>query len=127
MKKNGLIVDSQITASSFKYLASAVNGRLFSTSISNVSHGGWIPSDADNDPWLQVDFIVNVTVTTIYTQGSFDKPYFVKNYTIAFGYQRDIFEDYKVGGAVKVGHEKTGGWLFTEGWIVFLFPSLFFF
>ncbi len=104
MRNHGLIRASQITASSSKYLASAANGRLHLQSIENVRRGGWIPSHDDDDPWLQVDFVANVTVTAIATQGCSTEQHWVKDYTVAFGYDRNVLEEYKVGGVVKVGY-----------------------
>ena len=67
-----------------------------------VEHGGWIAADDDSDPWLQVDFRTNVTVTALATQGLDSGIAWLTNYTFAYGQHRDNLEDYKVDGKVKV-------------------------
>ncbi|XP_028416914.1 EGF-like repeat and discoidin I-like domain-containing protein 3 [Dendronephthya gigantea] len=61
-----LILDAQLSASSSKSSSfAAANARLNST---NPSVGGWMPAEDDLDPWLQVDFIGETTVTAIRIQ-----------------------------------------------------------
>ena len=67
-----------------------------------VEHGGWIAADNDNDPWLQVDFRKKVTITAVVTQGLDSGIAWVTNYTLAYGQDKDHFEDYEVNGKVKV-------------------------
>ena len=67
-----------------------------------VEHGGWIAADGDNDPWFQVDFRTNVTITALVTQGLDSGIAWVTNYTLAYGQHRHYFEDYRVDGKVKV-------------------------
>ena len=67
-----------------------------------VEHGGWIAADGDNDPWLQVDFRTNVTITAVVTQGLDSGFAWVTNYSLAYGQDKDQLEDYKIGGKVKV-------------------------
>ena len=106
--QDGMIVDSQIAASSSKYfLSGASNARL---NLTETTYGGWIAADQDSDPWLQVNFISNVTVTGIATQGLEDGQHWVNNYTVVFGYDRDSLNDYKVNGAIKV-HSKENSFI----------------
>lgn len=71
---------------------------------SYVRHGGWIVADDDSDPWFQVDFRTNVTVTALITQGLDSGIGWVTNYTLAYGYDKDDLQDYNynVDGEIKV-------------------------
>ena len=101
--KSGLILDSQITASSSNSsVAGAWNGRLDITTINNVRYGGWIAADYDNDPWLEVDFISNVTVSAIATQGLEGGQQWVKSFTVNFGYKRNVKHNFKIDRETKV-------------------------
>ena len=90
------ILDSQISASSsMSYTSGPGNARIFLTAIPGVRDGGWIAADHDNEPWLQVDFIVNVTVTTLEMQGLSDSSHLVTKYTLAYGDDGETFSYYK--------------------------------
>ncbi|XP_028418372.1 lactadherin-like [Dendronephthya gigantea] len=90
--KNNLILDSQINASSSRfYTSGAGNGRLNLTTIPNVRHGGWIAADGDKNPWFQVDFITNVTVSALLVQGLSGTAYGVTKYTIASSDDGKVF------------------------------------
>ncbi len=93
-----LLMDGQFTASSSKDNKSeASHARL------NLDKGGWMPAEDDRNPWLQIDFILNVTITAIATQGlTGTNMSFVANYTLDFGYDGANFEDYKYNGFTKV-------------------------
>ena len=67
-----------------------------------VEHGGWIAADDDKDPWFQVDFRTNATVTALVTQGLDSGIAWVTNYTLAYGQDSDHLEDYMIDGKVKV-------------------------
>ena len=67
-----------------------------------VRHGGWIAADDDNDPWFQVDFRTNVTVTALVIQGLDSGIAWVTKYSLAYGHGRYDMQDYKVDGRVKV-------------------------
>jgi hypothetical protein len=91
-----LILNSQMKVSSSKfYTSGAENGRKGLTAIPNVRHGGWIAADHDSDPWFQVDFIVNVTVSILYMQGLSGTNHSVTKYTIASSDDGKTFSDYK--------------------------------
>ena len=95
--KNNLILDSQINVSSSKfYTSGAGSGRKDLASISNVRHGGWIAADDDKNPWFQVDFITNVTVSILFIQGLSHTTEGVTKYTIASGDDGKIFSVYKM-------------------------------
>ena len=90
------ILDSQIRASSLmSYTSGPGNARLHLTAIPGVRDGGWIAADHDSKPWLQVDFIVNVTVSSLKMQGSADTSHRVTKYTLAYGDDGETFIDYK--------------------------------
>ena len=98
-----LIVDSQLTASSSRSPTSgAWNARLNLTRITDIRDGGWIAADDDKDPWLLIDFIANVTITAIVSQGVHGGQHWVKNYTVSFGFHRNFLQDYKADGMIKV-------------------------
>jgi hypothetical protein len=98
------ILDSQILASSTKdyQTSGAAYARLNLTTIGNISSDSWIAAENDNDPWLQVDFISNVTISEISTQGLENRSSYVTSYALAFGNKSDSLQDYQVNGQVKV-------------------------
>ena len=101
--QNGMILDSQISASSSKNtIAGPWNARLNLTTEENLNSGGWIVADHDKHPWLQIDFIANVTVTAIATQGLDGGQHKTLNYTVSFGFDRDFLKNYTVNGQIKV-------------------------
>ena len=67
-----------------------------------VEHGGWIAADGDNNPWLQVDFRTNVTITAVVTQGLDSGFAWVTNYSLAYGQDKDHVKNYSVEGEVRV-------------------------
>ena len=91
------ILDDQIFASSTKdcQTSGAANARLYLIGISNVRNSGWIAAENDENPWLLVDFISNVTISEISTQGSNNGNSYVTSYTLAFGGKRDSFQEYQ--------------------------------
>jgi hypothetical protein len=127
-----LIVDSQLTVSSFKDSTSdpdqarlnvnsttqtistiSVNVTAFNATMnitSNVTtmttfyvyHGGWIAAENDNNPWFQVDFRTNATVSALITQGLDSGVAWVTAYSLAYGHDKDDLQDYKIDGRVKV-------------------------
>ena len=102
--QNGLIHDSQITASSHKYHStSPPSGRLHQ----QVSHttnqlAGWCIDSGDPDPWFQVDFIAKVFVDEVQTQGRGDKISYVETYNLLYGDDGDNFTEYSENGPPKV-------------------------
>ncbi|CAB3985111.1 Hypothetical predicted protein [Paramuricea clavata] len=103
-----VVLDFQLSASSSKYsLSAADKGRLnlnytFNTTTSEIeTYGGWIAADDDNVPWLQVDFITNVTISGIATQGEDEGEAWVTSYEISYGYSKNSLQDYQVDGQVK--------------------------
>ena len=99
--KDRLILDSQIYVSSSKddVTSGVTNARLSST---NVLNSGWIPAQNDNDPWLMVDFISNVTISEISTQSSENGTSYVSSYSLAFKDGRGSLYHYQVNGRLKV-------------------------
>jgi hypothetical protein len=104
-----VVLDFQLSASSSKYsLSGADKGRLnlnytFNTTTSEIeTYGGWIAAEDDSVPWLQVDFITNVTISGISTQGEDEGEAWVTSYEISYGYSKNSLLDYQVDGQVKV-------------------------
>ena len=96
--ENGLILDSQLSASSAKYsyYSSATRGRLNSTNgtLASERYSGWIAADNDHAPWFQVDFLSNVTVTAMVTQGLASGESYVKEFTVDFNSSEGGHQDY---------------------------------
>ena len=91
-----VILDSQINISSSKYyISGAGSGRKNLTTIPNVRHGGWIAADGDKNPWFQVDFITNVTVSIFLVQGLSGTADGVTKYTIGSSDDGKVFSVYK--------------------------------
>ena len=106
--QNGQIKDAQLSSSSVK--PSNWDPLRFATANSRLNNPDtyrwdiWLPLPTDTNKWLQVDFIANVTVSAIQTQGrdfadSFD---LVKSYTISYGYDSPDLEPYEEFGITKV-------------------------
>ena len=97
--ENGQIKDDQIRASSrYNHQFAASNGRL----NLNVESGAWAYLRSDQNPWLQVDFMENTTVTAISTQGQRNFDHWVKNYTVSYSSNGTYFQFYEVNGQIKV-------------------------
>ena len=94
--ENGLIMDSQLNASSEKYyyFSGAASGRFNSKTMPNHRLGGWIAAEDDTAPWFQVNFINNATITAIVTQGLETGENYVKEYTVAFNSSETGFQNY---------------------------------
>ena len=67
-----------------------------------VRYGGWVAAMADNDPWFEVDFIANATVSAILTQGLDNGTSRVTKYAVAYGYNKLNLQNYSVDGKMKV-------------------------
>ena len=97
--ESGKIVDSQITASSI-YSSSyeAHFGRL------NVQAGQtcWAAGGLDLNQWLQVDFLLNVTLCKVATQGRHNYPQWVESFSLSYSMDGSTFENYKQCGEDKV-------------------------
>ena len=91
--ESGLILDRQLSASSSDEKNSRPkNGRLNFNSTSE-EYGGWMASSWDNNPWFMVDFISNVTLTSIILtkpDSVSQKP--VEEFEIAYGNDGVLFE-----------------------------------
>ena len=94
--ENGLIMHSQLSASSemYYYFSGPASGRFNSQTVPNHRIGGWIATDDDTAPWFQVDFITNATITAIITQGLDTGENYVKEYTVAFNYSETGLQNY---------------------------------
>ena len=100
--ENHLILDSQLTASSSKYSTSdASNSRLNANTIEG-SYGGWIAADNDTNPWLQVDFIVETSVSAIRVQVVDLLDHSVSSFTVSYGNNLTSLAECKDNGLAKV-------------------------
>ena len=100
--ENGFILDSQITTSSAQDSSCGGSKARLNSDTNTSSAGGWIARDYDANPWLQVDFIANVTLTSIVTQGIAGNTSRVTKFTVAYGFDRMNFSNYIQDGAIKV-------------------------
>ena len=92
--ENGQIQDHQIHSSSHtgpNYLSA--NGRL------NAQEYYWLKSENDSNPWFQVDFLENTTVSEIATE-AFNS--WVKTYTLSYSNDGTNFEEHQEDGITKV-------------------------
>ncbi|XP_028412301.1 uncharacterized protein LOC114535123 [Dendronephthya gigantea] len=108
--QNGQIKDAQLSSSSVKphfwdsLRFTTANSRL-NNSPETTRWNFWLPLETDTNKWLQVDFIANVTVSAIQTQGrdrTYYYTYWVKSYTVSYGYSNSDLEPYKEFGITKI-------------------------
>lgn len=93
---NHRIKDSHITSSSqLSTSAAAVHARLNSARA-------WSPASGDTTPWLQIDFVEQVTLNEIQIQGSPADDNWVKNFTVFFSDNGIYFQNYSWDGAITV-------------------------
>jgi ribosomal protein L19E len=100
--ENGEIPDSQILASS-EYDANhgAVNSRL-NFRAQGRRRGAWSARRNDLNQWLQVNFVLQATVTEILTQGRSDADQWVTSYTVSYSNDGLNFFAYRANGVIKV-------------------------
>ncbi|GFS45227.1 hemocytin [Trichonephila inaurata madagascariensis] len=94
--ENGALLDSQLSASStYNSAFTPENARLGSDSA-------WVPAFADDDQYLQVDFLDEANVTGIITKGREDVPQWVTAYTLSHSNDGIIWNNVKdEDGSVK--------------------------
>ena len=94
---DGRILESQITASS---RFSEVTDR---PQLARLNHEGcWRRAFGDNNPWLKVDFLTPTLITNILTQGSKDRPHWVRIFTVSVSNDDILFHPYEEDEQVKV-------------------------
>ena len=54
----------------------------------------WISTNEDTDPWIQVNFVLTVTIIEILTQGRSLYSQWTRNYMVAFAQKADSFQFY---------------------------------
>ena len=100
--RNGLISDSQISASSqWDSNHSPSNSRLF-YAPHNGRTGAWSSKTNDMNQWLQIDFKRLTAIVGVSTQGRAGYTQFVKSYTLSYSQDGLSFQDYKPHGLLKV-------------------------
>ncbi|XP_028409028.1 uncharacterized protein LOC114531613 isoform X2 [Dendronephthya gigantea] len=67
----------------------------------------WIPASGDTDPWIQINFVLMVTIVEILTQGRSIHNQWVKNYKVAFAQQPTIIRFYRENGVEKLFRGNT--------------------
>ena len=55
----------------------------------------WLPTTVDPDPWIQVNFVLTVTIIEILTQGRPHYNQWTKNYKVAFAQEASRFTFYR--------------------------------
>lgn len=88
-------------ASAFNATAN-ITMNMTTVNTTYVRHGGWIAAEDDHNPWFQIDFRTNVTITAIRTQGLDSRAGWVTRYKLNYGYDGDEFLNYNVNGQEKV-------------------------
>ena len=106
--ENGRITDSQITASS-SYTANIYYDRPHNARLNGVS--AWAAGLGDNDPWIQVDFVQDLWVTGVATQG----------YGPAWVRVQAYFIEHRINGSSNWTTTEVGLW-FTSGCCI-IFPG----
>ena len=97
--QSGTILDSQISASSEHGPDYAAHlGRL----NLQVGQTSWRALVNDVNQWLQVDFLQNVTLSKLATQGRDNTPEWVESYFLSYSMDGSVFETYKQCGEDKV-------------------------
>ena len=102
--EEGIIKDSQITASSeYSQEIAAENGRLnLQGQVGRKT--AWIAKSNDDQQWLQVDLQYQVVLTGISSQGrtNCECNQWVKSYTVSYSINGTYFIDFKQNGDIKV-------------------------
>ncbi|CAB4003226.1 Hypothetical predicted protein, partial [Paramuricea clavata] len=99
--RNGLISDSQISASSqWDSNHSPSNSRLF-YAPHNGRTGAWSSKTNDINQWLQIDFKQLTAIVGVNTQGRAGNTEFVKSYTLSYRQDGLSFQAYKPHGLLK--------------------------
>ncbi|XP_020615957.1 lactadherin-like [Orbicella faveolata] len=98
--QNKQIPDSAITASS-EY-RSASYGRLHFLRRSWQVTGGWVAQWNDKDQFFQVNFIDWRKVTRVAIQGRVDEDQWVESFSLSYGYDSVLFQDYTEEGVKRV-------------------------
>ncbi|XP_028416913.1 lactadherin-like [Dendronephthya gigantea] len=102
--ENYVIRDAQLTSSSEKDETSrAMNARQ----NFNGTAGAWIALGTDMHPWLRVDFIGNVTLTAVATQGRNDADEWVTSFKLSFSMDSSNYEYYEENDVPKVFQANT--------------------
>lgn len=99
--ESGLVLDQQMTASSeWDKNHGPENARLNFVAARGKT-GSWSSQANDVNQWLQVDFLQNVKIAKIATQGRQDYDQWVKTYKIMYsedGQMSSIFKTYQENG-----------------------------
>lgn len=93
--EKGLILWSQLFASSYQNGYNASHGRLNDNNF-------WMPADSDSDPWHQVDFAITLGLIKLKVQGAPRDALFVHNFTVTYANSSGIFQNLTSGGMIKV-------------------------
>lgn len=97
--ESGAILDSQITASSEHDISHGARLARLNVQTGNTC---WAARVNDVNQWLQVDFLQNVTLSKLATQGRYNYPQWVKSYFLSYSVDGSAFQNYKHYGEDKV-------------------------
>ena len=93
--QNKQIPDSAITASSYWHgVNKAYYGRLHFLPSSWQVGGGWLSQRNDKDQFFQVHFGDWRKVTRVAIQGRQDADQWVKSFSLSYGYDSSVFQEY---------------------------------
>jgi hypothetical protein len=107
--ENRLILDSQLSASSSKYLKSGAGNARLNMVTSEDAFGGWIAADDDLDPWLQIDFIVEASINAIRVQRVDLHAHGVYSFNVSYGNNESSIMMCKENGLARVSAGEIGG------------------
>lgn len=94
--KEGLILDSQITASS-------ILNPSMSAKYGRRGSNGWAPKKAFPGEYLQIDLLIPKKISKVATQGRrIDFEHYIKTYMIKYSDDGAIWSVYKENGTIKV-------------------------
>ena len=96
--KNGVISDSQITASSLALnqrieYQGPKNARLDRVATDSMA-GAWSALHGDAHPWLQIEFTILMYIAGIVLQGRQDKDQWVTKYKVQYSSNDGVTWDY---------------------------------
>ncbi|XP_031562905.1 uncharacterized protein LOC116298543 [Actinia tenebrosa] len=98
--QNHLVKDAQMSASSeWSRTHRAGYARLYGSGHRSKA-GSWSSRVNNADQWLQIDFLKNVKVTGVATQGREDYNQWIKDYSLSYSREGIFWHKYEQGGKV---------------------------
>ena len=83
-------------------MASSEQANLGGAAAAKHNAGGWVAADVDVHPWLQVDFLTNVTIVAMTSKKGDNLDHYVTAFTVAYSYGSEFFNYTQDGQTTKV-------------------------